>query len=249
MARDFRIASPCTADWNRMAGDDRVRHCAECNLNVYNFAELTRAEIDDLVATREGRLCARLYRRADGTLITKDCPVGFQMKVSRVSRIAGAALTAAMTAIPLAAAQTPQAAQSTQVHLAPHAANLAVVVTDPSGAPVPNASVTLIDSSTNWKTAQPTNAAGSARLLGLPPGHYKIEVALQGFQTATERINLSAGENVSVETRLGLVLVGEVIEVDNSAHKKHVPKSYFESDEPTSPPESGVRKVLKKLHL
>ena len=24
----IRVATPCTADWNAMTGDDRVRHCA-----------------------------------------------------------------------------------------------------------------------------------------------------------------------------------------------------------------------------
>lgn len=39
---NLRIAVPCEADWETMAGDARVRHCTLCNLNVYNFAEMTR---------------------------------------------------------------------------------------------------------------------------------------------------------------------------------------------------------------
>ena len=35
--QDIRIASPCPADWDKMVGDERVRHCSECNFNVYNF--------------------------------------------------------------------------------------------------------------------------------------------------------------------------------------------------------------------
>jgi Carboxypeptidase regulatory-like domain len=249
MALDLRIASPCTADWDRMVGDDRSRHCAQCNLSVYNFAELTHAEIEKLVATREGRLCARLYRRADGTMITKDCPVGFQMKVRRISRIAGVALSAAMTAIP-AVAQTPLMSKSAAVHIAPHAANLEVEVTDPTGAVIPNALVTLIDSSTAWETEQRTDSTGRARLLDLPAGRYKIEVASSGFRTADEIVTLSAGENVSVETRLDLgLLMGDVVEVDASAHKKHVPKSDFQSgdSEPSKP--GKIQKILRKLHL
>ena len=30
------IALPCLTSWERMEGDERVRHCAVCNLNVYN---------------------------------------------------------------------------------------------------------------------------------------------------------------------------------------------------------------------
>lgn len=71
---DIRVAKPCSADWNDMAGDDRVRHCGACRLNVYNVAGLTKGEVAALLAEREkGRVCLRLSRRADGTLITADC--------------------------------------------------------------------------------------------------------------------------------------------------------------------------------
>jgi hypothetical protein len=58
-----------------MAGDERVRHCTLCSLNVYNFAEMTREEVRELLARTEGRVCARLYRRAGGTVLTRDCPL------------------------------------------------------------------------------------------------------------------------------------------------------------------------------
>ena len=57
MLEQIRIASPCSADWERMAGNDRVRFCSQCNLNVFNFSEMTTAEVERLVATTQGRLC------------------------------------------------------------------------------------------------------------------------------------------------------------------------------------------------
>src|SRR5258708_21147483 len=84
--KDVRIASPCASDWAQMAGDDRVCHCAECNLNVYNFAAMTGFEIAELLANRQGRrVCARIYRRADGTMITQDCPKGLRAVIRRGS--------------------------------------------------------------------------------------------------------------------------------------------------------------------
>lgn len=59
-----------------MSGDDRVRHCQRCDLNVYNLSEINRTEAEDLIRSNEGRLCVRYYARADGTVITRDCPVG-----------------------------------------------------------------------------------------------------------------------------------------------------------------------------
>jgi hypothetical protein len=70
------IASPCHADWQAMTGTDQVRFCGDCNMNVYNLSDMSRASAEALVKTHEGRLCVRFYQRPDGTLITQDCPVG-----------------------------------------------------------------------------------------------------------------------------------------------------------------------------
>jgi hypothetical protein len=69
---DVRIASPCSADWNAMPGDDRVRTCGDCKKRVYNLVAMTRAEAEALIASRE-RPCVRLYRRRDGSVVTADC--------------------------------------------------------------------------------------------------------------------------------------------------------------------------------
>src|SRR5215467_3709252 len=92
---NIRVASPCPASWEKMTGDDRVRHCQECKLNVYNLSEMTRLEAERLIANREGRMCVRFYRRTDGTILTRDCPRGLQV-VRRISLVAGAALAAMM---------------------------------------------------------------------------------------------------------------------------------------------------------
>lgn len=76
LLESLQIATPCTADWEKMEGNDRQRFCSLCQLNVYNFAGMTREEAETLVRTNEGKLCARIYRRTDGTVITQDCPVG-----------------------------------------------------------------------------------------------------------------------------------------------------------------------------
>jgi hypothetical protein len=71
-----RVASPCEASWDAMEGDGRVRFCRACRLYVYNLSGMTRPQAEALVQSAEGRLCVRFYRRADGTVLTRDCPVG-----------------------------------------------------------------------------------------------------------------------------------------------------------------------------
>jgi len=74
---NLKIASPCSQDWNAMVGSDRKRYCGECKLNVYNLSDMTKAEAENLLMNSEGRLCVRYYKRADGTVLTQDCPVGW----------------------------------------------------------------------------------------------------------------------------------------------------------------------------
>jgi hypothetical protein len=73
-----KIASPCRESWDGMTGDDRVRSCGACRLNVYNLAGMTTEDAEQLVSGGKGRVCVRLFRRADGTVLTSDCPVGLR---------------------------------------------------------------------------------------------------------------------------------------------------------------------------
>jgi hypothetical protein len=82
-----RVASPCTADWDSMIGDERVRFCGQCELNVYNLSALTRTQAENLIGGTERRLCVRFYRRRDGSIITQNCPVGLRALKLRLSRI------------------------------------------------------------------------------------------------------------------------------------------------------------------
>lgn len=87
----IEIAAPCHASWEDMKGSDRLRFCGLCQKNVYNLSAMTRAEAVDLIEAAEGRFCGRLFRRADGTVLTADCPVGLKEQARRAARRAFAA--------------------------------------------------------------------------------------------------------------------------------------------------------------
>ena len=70
-----------------MIGDERVRFCGQCELNVYNLSAMTKAQAENLIVRTEGRLCVRFYRRPDGSILTQDCPVGLRALRQRMSRI------------------------------------------------------------------------------------------------------------------------------------------------------------------
>jgi hypothetical protein len=74
MLERVRIATPCRARWEDMAGDDVVRHCSRCGKDVYDLASMTTSEAEALLASDGQRPCVRLRRRRDGRVVTADCP-------------------------------------------------------------------------------------------------------------------------------------------------------------------------------
>jgi hypothetical protein len=83
----LRIAKPCPASWDEMEGDQRQRYCRQCQLQVYNIRNITEDEAVALIEGAEGRVCVRLYQRRDGTVLTKECPVGLQWARQRLARL------------------------------------------------------------------------------------------------------------------------------------------------------------------
>ena len=128
-----RVAAPCEEDWNEMRGDERVRFCARCSLNVYNLSAMTRREAERLVVSNEGRLCVRFYRRGDGTILTQNCPAGLARLRLRVSRAASAAAAAAVGLF-AGVASAPDAKQSPP----PDAAVILVTPPRPEGVAAPS---------------------------------------------------------------------------------------------------------------
>lgn len=99
---NISVASPCVADWNSMVGDEKIRHCEHCRMNVYNLSAMSAQEASDLVSQKSGRLCVRFYRRSDGTVLTQDCPVGrrtFREKVARRWLALSACIVTLMTGL------------------------------------------------------------------------------------------------------------------------------------------------------
>ncbi len=90
---NIKVASPCSADWNEMFGNERKRFCGECKLNVYNLSGMTRYDAENLLVVSEGSLCVRYFQRSDGTILTADCPVGWAKVKQRLSVCATAAFS------------------------------------------------------------------------------------------------------------------------------------------------------------
>jgi hypothetical protein len=83
--------------------------------------------------------------------------------------------------------------------------NIRGTVTDPSGAVVKGAAVTAHQAETGLSRKTTTDRNGSYVLLELPIGHYRLNVAVSGFQEYVQNgITLNVNETASVSPRLVL---------------------------------------------
>jgi hypothetical protein len=80
---NVQVASPCTVSWDNMIGDEFSRFCGQCEKNVYNISAMTAEAASQLLREKEGKLCVRFYQRADGTMLTADCPESGQQVIPR----------------------------------------------------------------------------------------------------------------------------------------------------------------------
>lgn len=217
-AMELRIASPCTANWDRMQGDNRVRYCPECKLNVYNFEAITDAEIEQIVRTHEGRLCARFYSRTDGTLMTQNCPVGFRAAVRRFSRVAGVVFSTAVAVINAGFAAAQTKSYSSRSDQAQHSdATVLLELMDPTGAVIANARVLLLDSRKKIVHEGRTSSKGQLLIPHLAAAPYSVLIVVPGFSTYRQEVYIHAAQTMKVVAKLNLaVLMGEVVQVEGS---------------------------------
>ena len=109
LLESIQIASPCTAKWDEMIGDERARFCAHCQKDVFNLSAMPRDEAESFMRERTAEVCVRLYKRFDGTVLTSDCPVGVKRKRRRkaVAAAVGGSLLAAGALLMAARRPTP----------------------------------------------------------------------------------------------------------------------------------------------
>jgi carboxypeptidase family protein len=213
---NLQIASPCPADWNKMVGDERVRHCAECNLNVYNLAAMTERQVQELIAGSRGkRLCTRFYRRADGTILTQDCPWSLRALRRQASRIAGAIVSAILSINVALGKNNSQQSPSQAATNHQAKAGVWIMVLDQQGALVPGAEVRLIDSSGNQVRAK-TSGSDPLFFPPLPSGNYLLVIDAPGFYKFSQQVVLKHDklEDLKATLTVSEASMGILIETD-----------------------------------
>jgi Carboxypeptidase regulatory-like domain len=90
-------------------------------------------------------------------------------------------------------------------------------VTDPSGAVIPNARVTVTQSSNGATRTTVSDSAGRWIVSGLDSGNYKIQTEVAGFQTTVLNVNYDANQPATYNCRLNLGGAMETVEVTAEA--------------------------------
>lgn len=91
-------------------------------------------------------------------------------------------------------------------------------VTDPSGAVVPNAMVTITNTGTGVETKLPTDSGGNFVASGAPFGHYVVSAVAANFgKTTSQPIYLRVGATVAVKLILKVEAAVETVQVTGTA--------------------------------
>ena len=96
-------------------------------------------------------------------------------------------------------------------------ASLQGTVTDPSGAVVPKASLTLTNNETKQKMAATTSGEGYYRFTGLAPGEYSLKVEVAGFKSTTLNVQVQAEQSQGADVTVSPGTVTETVDVSGSA--------------------------------
>jgi len=92
--------------------------------------------------------------------------------------------------------------------------NINGTVTDPSGAAVPNATITALEIEKGIPHTMVTDNAGQYQFVGLPPATYSVTATLSGFQTVIQKnVVVTVGGTVIVDFQLKVATAAETVEV------------------------------------
>jgi hypothetical protein len=183
-ARRYRIAKPCSADWDSMPGSDARRFCDQCGKFVHDTTKMTKAAVQRLVDSSPAMPCLRGTCDSDGVL-SAFTRRSFALSIANL--------------VPLAALAGAQDSNS-----------LSGLVTDVTGAVIQRAKVTLTNSR-GRAIETSSDGNGEFSFADRPAGIYTLFVESPGFQTFTgERLELRAGEvtRMTIKMQLGALTMG-----------------------------------------
>src|SRR5438876_3787163 len=97
------------------------------------------------------------------------------------------------------------------------ASNVQGVVQDPSGAVVPKATVTIVNTGTQLTKTATTDEGGNYRFLSLAPGAYRVTVEASGYAKSASDVTLLTEQNLNVPITLKVGAITEAVTVTSQS--------------------------------
>jgi hypothetical protein len=99
-------------------------------------------------------------------------------------------------------------------------ATVSGAITDPSGAVVPTASVTVVNQGTGLKRSVLTDTAGEYRFAGLPTGTYSLRISKPEFQSQIRAgVELNSAADVTINAQL---VIGDLSQQANVSAARQI---------------------------
>ena len=150
---------------------------------------------------------------------------------------------AARILTPPAANGMQQGAASQPVDAA-EAGSIAGVIVDPTGALVPRATVTTVNTDSGWRMVKQTDNTGKYSLSPLPPGLYNVEVEAKGFQRQLqENVQVKPGQRVGLNLKLTIGGASQSLTVTGS------PETAAPPPPPPPPVADGTAKPIGPVRI
>jgi hypothetical protein len=226
----IQLSSPCSEDWDAMIGNDQIRFCSHCDLDVYNLSALTRKDAERLVAESKGQLCVRYVRNINGQIVTENSDRALGASPYFQAMMAGT-LSAALASGSAILAQTLQSEPTakTRIEVIPHSltttpdtasatATIRGTVTDQTGAVVPEATITLLAKRGGQMIRASSNLEGHFHFASLLPGAYALKIETKGFADfGLHHLQVNAGDEAQITAALQIGIQHcETVEIKGS---------------------------------
>jgi len=96
-------------------------------------------------------------------------------------------------------------------------ARLFGTITDPTGAVIPNATVTVTDTATGRNVTVKTGSSGDYVVNALPIGKYHVDVKQEGFKTTSAEVTLEVSQVLEMNLKLETGSESVIVDVTNAA--------------------------------
>jgi hypothetical protein len=111
-----QIRTPCPMKWDEMEGDSSKRFCGHCQKHVHDFSEMDADSVSQLLGSGQN-ICAKIRKRTDGSIVTKQPVLSCENGLSRRGWLArlGALAASAVVVLILGGCREPELIETTGV--------------------------------------------------------------------------------------------------------------------------------------